>query len=343
MKYRGKRKTSNIRRNWTLVWLIAALSVSLLFVTFASYTYIKSVKRVATTVKSPDGLFSSNSMSVSTSERRITSTDYTVTVCNYAQNKPSVPNPADVSYTMTAELVVHYNGQYLTMSELQSSYPAAYATYMDLLADRTYTITKIEDDETGASTETVYDLNDSPYSASYSSQSLKGNRSSTDKFKVTFDPAEIEETTPTFYIRVTATADQTTIIRGYICAAKNTTDTAAWQGNLVENPSYDYDFYNYILSGSGKGTLDVMWDPAYLEINNFFVLPMAENDLVDYGGSKITDDTSNPGWKKITLNVDSTEKSRYEVQFYKVQEGMRYTGSYAVTNYIKYKFTKDNA
>lgn len=343
MKYKGKQKSSNFRRNWTLIWLIAVIAVSLLFVTFASYTYIKSVKRVATTVKSPDGLFSSNSMSVSTLERRITSTDYTVTVCNYAQNKPSVPNPEDVNYSMTAELVVYYNGQYKTLSEVQSASQTDYDAYIALLANRTYSITKIEDDISGAVTETPYDLSTSPYSTSYSSQALKGNRSSTDKFRVTFDEAELDDTTPTFYVRVIAAADQTTIIRGYICAAKNATDTAAWQGNLVENPSYDYDFYNYILSGSGKGTMDVMWNPSYLEINNFFVLPMAGNNLVDYGGSKITDDTTNTGWKKITLNVDSTLKSRYEIQFYKVQEEMRYTGSNAVTNYIKYKFTKDNA
>ena len=93
-----------------MIWMItAALLTTGAFITLAAYTGVHSVKRVVTTTASPHNLFSSNCLiSKSNPEpKRLTSTQYTVTVCNYEQNQPSLANPEDIPYTLTAYLMVN--------------------------------------------------------------------------------------------------------------------------------------------------------------------------------------------------------------------------------------------
>ena len=106
----------------------------------------------------------------------------------------------------------------------------------------------------------------------------------------------------------------------------------------------DYDFYNYIISGSGAGTVDILWDSDKFEINKFFFT--SELSGVTFVGGLETISEGNAeypsytGWQKVTINVNSLTKNRYELQLYKTQAGTSYTGKNAATNYIHCEFKK---
>ena len=71
-------------------------------------------------------------------------------------------------------------------------------------------------------------------------------------------------------------------------------------------------------------------------INPAFTSDTTNNSFVsDNGsGSPVVDDSTS-GWKKITLKVNSLDKNRYEVQFYKRLPPTTYTGDNSANNFIK--------
>jgi hypothetical protein len=101
----------------------------------------------------------------------------------------------------------------------------------------------------------------------------------------------------------------------------------------------DYDFYNYVITGSGSGKLDIMWNPDYFDVSDFF-FNTALSGVRFYNNITepvtINDSTSDyNGWKKVTIEVNSTDisdgqggtiagRSRYELQLYKVKSNTPY-------------------
>lgn len=84
-----------------------------------------------------------------------------------------------------------------------------------------------------------------------------------------------------------------------------------------------------MVEGSGEGTIDILWDDSEFTINPVFI---------SLEGLAPVDATSEgENWKKVTLSVDSTEKNRYVVQFYKKKENTTYTGPKFPSIYIKCK------
>lgn len=332
-----------LKKHWTLVWLITVVIATTAFVVFGAYTGLKSVKRVVTTQSSPGELFSSNCMRTTLSTKRISTNVYSVTVCNYEQRNPLVPNPSDISYVLSAEIRVLYNNEYKTMGELATllgEQSEAYQAYVTKIGSRTYSVAKTDDDEDGSLTPQEIVLNsENGYTYTFSSQRLKAKeQSSTDKYRVTFDVSELEDINPDFYVYLKAVSTGYIPIECLICAAQSTDDVAAWQGAFIEDLTYDYDFYNYIISGSGIGTVDILWDGDWFDINPFFTNSMSGNIVT---GASIIDETGSPynGWKKITLTVNSTQQNRYELQLYKMKTDTSYTGTNEPTNFITCKFT----
>ena len=353
-----------IKKYWTRIWLIAVallLAGGGIAVTFAAYTEVSAVKRVVSTTDSEGELFSSNCMRQDVSSRMITSRNYSVTVCNYDQDKPLTFNPAEVAYTFYAELQVKYeNGEYLTMSELltqlQTDYPSDYATkyaaYTTKIGEN-YAVRKEEDDSRTevsiADSAPHYFTADNNYTVSFSGQTLAPNKSSTDKFQVTVAPGDLLQTNPDFYVHVWAQPTGYSKIESRIFGAQPTENAASWQGTLREtdNQTVDYDFYNYIITGNGAGTIDIIWDPEYFEINEFFYSARSGNSFVQSPAvpEKITASHATYGSKAgcmmLTLNVDSVNgKNRYEVQLYKKKPHTSYTGEKKASNYIECHFTE---
>lgn len=88
--------------------------------------------------------------------------------------------------------------------------------------------------------------------------------------------------------------------------------SASWTGQFTDNtpqPSY-LDGFNYCLSGSGAGTITLIWDTKYIEISKWF---LEENSsILTYGNS------SSPV-ASIELKVDSSKQNQYDIQFYRKQ------------------------
>lgn len=381
-----------LRKHWTRVWLIAVLLMSGgIYVTYAVYTEVSSVKRVVSTQAAPVEMFSSNCMRPDISSRRLSSAEYSVTVCNFDQDKPTIYNPSTISYTLHAELQVKQGDDYKNIndlltsldseksaleakkneldqaasdyeekrSELQAKIDDTVTKYTDYSnKSEQYSIYKSVDDTNGMVTEQAkYFTVDNHFSVAFVADSLAPHQSSVDKYKVMIDPASINAKNIDIYVHVWAVPTEPgnlSTIETRLYGAAAVTDTASWTGKFLEEDcdTVDYDFYNYMITGSGAGTVDILWDPSKFSINDFFFnTPLSNNIFVggntptdieisdaQYGGEKY--DGKYVGWKKITLRVDSgnNSKNRYELQLYKTEAdsltGVSYTGDNAATNYI---------
>ena len=345
-----KKKLNILKKQWPLIWLICAAICVGSFIAFADYTGLTSVKRVASTVAAPGELFSSNIMREAVSNHRITSSEYTITVCNYEQDNPGVYNSSDIVYTLEAELNVFYDGNYLTMSQLQDRSQEAYNSYLTKITNRTYSIKKTMEDGTPILDPQEIVLNAANgYKKEFASCRLTKDQFSTANFMVKFDAEELRNLTPEFYIHVKATPVEgpVQVLEGRLYAVENSSEATAWQGVFQEEfvSTTDYDFYNYIISGNGTGIVEITWNPSKFEINPFFFSDSAENSFetytetegVSYDGKVLTKD----GVSKTRLVVNSSQKNRYELQLYKTEKTSSYTGNNAANNHISCTFTSN--
>lgn len=115
--------------------------------------------------------------------------------------------------------------------------------------------------------------------------------------------------------------------------------STGWSGYLEEinvNIEDNYDGYNYYLEGNGRGKLTFSWDPRYVTINMDF---LNNRNNVFYSKSVTTNEqneeivtftkyTTPPVESELvpdaethlvslTIEVDSMERNRYEIQFFK--------------------------
>ena len=352
----------NLKKHWITVWLIVvAVILAGTFISRAVYTEVSSVKRVVTTKSSPKVLFSSNCLYAECYERRMPSKEYSISINNFDMNSPEVPNPDEIKYTLTAQLKVKYNNQIMTFSELAAELDGDTETYNAIVARAVgYKIGKTQENSVSGNIEepvmTEFSAaNDFQvvFGAPSSYETLPGGSRSTDRFKAEVPSRDFEKTDPEFYIYVKADPDDTNLpdIDALLYGAKNEVITAAWSGQLAESntDSDDYDFYNYIISGSGSGKLDIIWDPEWFEIDDFFFNSSlsgvvfdgsstpSEIDSVTIDGVTYTGTNSNK-LKKVTIVVDSqNSKSRYEIQLYKKQSDTPYIGDHDAANYIHCK------
>ena len=329
----------HLQKNWIRVWLAVIVFLCVTFVVFAAYTEVSSVKRVVLTTASPGEPFSSNCMHKTISSRRLTASEFPVSVCNFDQDFPKDYSTAKITYSMTAELKVKINNQYWNISELENLKNNGtitqedYDKYLDKVPE--YGIRKFEDDKNGTlSTDTWNNFTSANgYKVTFDSDELRPNRSSTDIYLVKIDKDDLKSDETLFYVFVTATPSGGVLselsVRLYGTAKKM--EEASWSGSILEQncDTTDYDFYNYVITGGGVGNLDILWNPAYVKVNKFF---LEENNL-NTEDTIINDET----WKKTTITVDSTKKSRYEFQLFKAEEN-KYLPS--PSDHIKCKFTK---
>ncbi|MGN0593732.1 MAG: hypothetical protein ACI4I6_01120 [Hominimerdicola sp.] len=351
-----KKTLEIMRKHWTRVWLVfIALLTCGAFVAYAAYTEVSSVKRVVSTTSAPGELFSSNCMRADISSRRLTSNAYTITVCNFAQEKPTTYNPTTITYSLKAELQVKRDDNYLTMEELKNilGNDVEYQKYVDKAAK--YFIYKTEDDINGAVTPSKNGFtSENNFAVDLTSDTLTSQKSSIDKYKVEIDSEDLSNTDTEFFIHVWAVPSwpsNLNTIETRLYGAKTIADTASWTGTFLESDcdTVDYDFYNYIISGSGVGTVDILWNPDKFVINQLFLnSELSGNTFVGDVSTVSADDekygAEYKGWSMVKLQVDSTHKNRYELQLYKTptdsKTGESYTGENAATKYIVCQFNK---
>lgn len=348
-----KKKNHKKGLHWTTVWLFSVLALtSIVFVTLAAYTEVSSVKRVVSTTSAPAELFSSNCMRPEISGRRLTSTEYTITVCNFDQERPMSFNPSEIKYIFYAQLQVKQGDDYINLSDLS---PDVSKDYADKVAK--YFVSKTEDDKMGviSSPKKKGFNSEAEYKVTFDEDILEPGKSSIDKYKVEIDEEDLKSSDTEFFVHVWATPTSPSTLKtieSRLYATKTVADTASWTGSFLETDcnTVDYDFYNYIISGNGAGTVDILWDPKKFEINNFFFTTNLSG--VKFVGSNIPVEIASgdskygdyAGWNKVTIEVNSLTKNRYELQLYKTpsdsQRGESYTGENVATKYIRCFFKK---
>lgn len=343
-----------IKKHWITVWLIiavvAVITASMYF-TFAAYTGIFSVKRVVSTTASAGILFSSNSMqkyaSVDTiSSRHITTSQasgnytYNLTVCDFAQADPLTRYMSEngITYDMTAQLYVKINGYYYPVNDTANVSAAIKAD----AANRAFSIKYISDGGEDVSAENSVISLGNGQMYTYSSQVIRPQvtgsaiPNGTNKYAVVFDEYELgDNQTIDYYVKVTATPTNGAAldpIACYLYLTKSVTADAAWSGRLQETGNTsDYDAYNYILEGSGTGSVTVRWNSNYIDVSEIFI---AQNNITVF-----TEEADGNGdiWKHFDLNVDNTT-NRFEIQLYKNNEGGDYS---SVLTYINCSYTAE--
>ena len=363
-----KKSVKKFSITWITVWLLLTAVAFSVFIGYATYTGITSLKRVASTRAGAGILFSSNYMKHGTTpqgsiEYRDYSefldadgvpTDenpvYNMVICNYAQGDMATWYTAnDIGYTVQAELFL--NQRYTSEDQVNEALIGTYKspTAADIgekkfgirFADGAYTY--FSDEQL---TVTL------PAAGSYS---LSKNEASTDTFSLLFDKSELLSNAPGFWIKVTATPNtisggEVEVISGYVGTCKSASGGANWTG-YIEDEDYeqtDYDSYNYIISGNGKGTFYFAWNDDKVNPNEFAlqnyaadiaVTPAAVTSWTTYTqyGSTVPAGTN---WKYIKLNVDSEHTARYEIQLYKTG-GQDYRD--VISKYTDYYFEAEQA
>lgn len=285
------------KRNWIKRWgitllllLMAVLVVS--FGSMAAYTNFNSVKKVVSTGKPNDTLFSSNYLYLVTdaetnySTRRITpATDgdystFTVQIYNYVYGNPSAWNTENIQYSFVVKIMPRSDGNNL---------PAESGNIVVQKGETEATKTAVSNTITHTITSTL-----SSTSASQDSYAIKVPTSIKDQIKmeITATPTDSTKTSSKKLAAIISMATLETV--------------SNWTGKFLDsknNQPLEYDGYNYEISGNGEGTVTLEWNSAVLQASVWFT-----------DGHTIT--TKEENYKSITFDVG--DDSAFQLQFYRV-------------------------
>ena len=299
----GNKKRINL---WA-VFLIILLSALLLgFASYAAYTNLNSVKRVVSTQGLKGTPFSSNYLNLTASSESSYSVKkivfsqnapkvtFNIDICNYVHNNPSKFNENDINYDFTLKLV------------------------------------GLEEESTEGLSVTCGDnvyFFDSNGVCSITGQTLAGRRKSVNTYAVTVPASFVDKVK----IEAAAVPDNNSyqytgnfkLCRLFAFTNKSETATT-WTGRFAESTTDNYDGFNYILSGQGKGTITLSWKPEHLEISKIF---LDTNVIIPNGNT-------------FEMSVDSDIKNRYDIQFYKTETGS-YPDMKTVSGYVTITFTAE--
>lgn len=310
-----------MRKHWITVWLVVCVFAFASFGTYAAFTRINIVKRVVSTDAGAGARFSSDCMNSSTSgmiTRKSFSSQsdvptVTVNVFNYPYPKASLYRNAVTEYDVVATIGTHDGTTFTALAgeDLAGLSNDYYMNYNN---------------------GTNRSFNASSGTLSFDDCRMAAGKVNPDTFNIHFDAAELGDNPPGYCVEVIATPKDTSlpVLKGYISVRYVKSAETGWTGSLEElDDNKVYDGYNYILEGSGAGRITFSWNPTYLTINKQFLQNLENEFYVSVNGtptkisgnSSLTEDSSYfptvNGMKSITLVVDSQNKNRYEVQFYK--------------------------
>lgn len=301
----------NISRRWIISWIAVAAAMLVGLVSYAAYTNLNSVKRVVSTQGGRGTAFSSNYLNLVTMKtttyamknisfsESAESVSFEINVCNYVHNDPSMINENDITYSLVLELV-------------DTSGAAVTGSYEGLM------VTDSDNVSRGFSNGVC----------NVPARTLMGGVKSVDTYKITV-PKDLINT-----VNIKAAAepdsasyaytDNNKLGRIFTFSEYNAAATT-WTGSFTETTSEGYDGFNYVIKGQGKGTVTLTWDSENIEINNIFLVL---NGLTP---------TFSNGKAVITIDVDSDITNRYDIQFYKTENG-DYSDMSVVNSYVELEF-----
>lgn len=322
-----KKLMKKFKKHWITAWLIIA-AVSLCVVTsYAIYTRVTVAKRVVSTDAGTEDLFSSDYMSQKGVTTTVSQTDNTqnaevsVHVYNYAYPKESIYKNTETQYDVTA-----------TIGTLDSDDVFTELSDTAGLTGLTYSVTYSQNSDT-------FEFNAANgTSHKFVGCSISGDRAYGDLFTLVFDKSELSETPKNYVIKLEAEPYDNDLpkLTGYIKVRFSKSASNGWRGEVEKlDNSKDYDGFNYYLEGNGSGMLTFRWNKSKVTINEHF-LNNKDNEFYAKNGdvytkytqplqeSDLATDPNDSNIVYLTIKVDSTDKNRYEVQFYKVDPSNSY-------------------
>lgn len=107
-------------------------------------------------------------------------------------------------------------------------------------------------------------------------------------------------------------------------------ETGSRDNTSSATPAPTLDDYNYVIEGTGKGTIHLTWNTTYLELNREFINELSSAEDYSYTAGD------------LTFKVDSNVTSRYDTQFYRTGRALTYYDTWSEVNgYISCTFTPD--
>lgn len=233
-----------------ILLLVGAMLLAI-YGSFAAYTNFNSVKRVVSTGTQSDTMFGSNYLSlmnlsdtsipvkrISLAESNGTYT-FTVQICNYVWGDPTLYNPKDITYKVTAKLISMDGG----------SLPEGCKDIK--IGDKSFS------DEG---------------KCNLSSQTLATGDANTNEYKIEI-PTSLKDKIKIKIIAVPENSSEEAVNFQKLAAILSFADYEVnknWTGHFIDsqtgrNPD-DYDAFNYEISGNGAGTVTVTWDDSLLLI-----------------------------------------------------------------------------
>ncbi|MBR1752194.1 MAG: hypothetical protein IJ740_15235 [Ruminococcus sp.] len=304
------------KKHWIVIWLVVAVILFTVVLSYAIYTRVTIAKRVVSTEASAGILFSSDYMSINgmrTTEPRTDDTEnasVSVHVFNYAYPKEAVFRSNETQYDLTATIGrIDNNNNFTPLED------------MNEISGLTYSVTYNKTNDTFAFT------NENQHT--FEECTIDGGKASQDLITVVFDKTELSNTAKGLCVKLEAEPydSELSTLTGYIKVRFSKLASTGWKGELEElDADKDYDGFNYYLEGNGKGKITFRWKPNKVTINKQF-LTNANIEFEGFDGSSKTekDLTADAnGYVSLTVKVDSAETNRYEIQFFKVDPSLPY-------------------
>ena len=231
------------------IFLLAGAMLLAIYGSFAAYTNFNSVKRVVSTGTQSDTMFGSNYLTlmnlsdtsipvkrISLAESNGTYT-FTVQICNYVWGDPTLYNPKDITYKVTAKLISMDGGN---------------------LPDNCTDI-KMKGQTFGKDG-----------ALTLGSQSLATGSAQTKSYSIVI-PKELKDKIKIQIEAAPESISADTVNNQKLGAILSFADyevTKNWTGHFIDSQTErkpdDYDAFNYEISGNGAGTVTVKWNDSLL-------------------------------------------------------------------------------
>ena len=325
---------SNIKKYWLTIWLIIATLSFSLITTYAIYTRITIAKRVVSTQAGASSLFSSDYMSeggtktIEPISETSTDPEVTVHVYNYVYPKEAIYRSSATEYDLVATIGIFDENE--VFHELDDE------NEISELENLAYSI------KYNAKNEVFKFGGENGTNHTFYGCSIAGDSANSDLFTLVFDKSELGNNAKEYCIRLVAYPYDSDLTRltGDVMVRYSKQASVGWSGEVEDlNNSIinSYDGFNYYLEGNGKGKITFKWNASRLTINkeflsnteNVFYNKVSDEEFEKYNTppveSELTPDDE--GFVYLTLEVDSTEKNRYEIQFFKVGPIYNYSKS----------------
>ena len=229
------------------ILLLAGAMLFAVYGSFAAYTNFNSVKRVVSTGTQSDTMFGSNYLSLmgindtNIPVKRISLAEssgaytFTVQVCNYVWGDPTLYNPKDITYKVTAKLISMDGGN-------------------------------LPDNCTGI--EMGGNYFDAGGALTLDNQSLATGSAKTQSYSIVI-PKELKDKIKIQIEAESISADAVNNQKlGAILSFADYEVTKNWTGHFIDSKTDrkpdDYDAFNYEISGNGAGTVTVTWKESLL-------------------------------------------------------------------------------